>query len=126
MSYYEKLLKVTTHQAWKEWVLYFLEAVRQTAIWTTKKIIAIQDLISKTCAFVQTQAPLVYKKDLIELLFMQPYVRIANIVSHKLAERQTASKHLKILCDIGVLVEVKAGREKLFINKKFLDLLKEN
>ena len=70
-------------------------------------------------------APLVYKKELVELLFVQPYVRIANIVERNLAERQTASKHLKILCEIGVLVEVKAGREKLFINKKFLDLLKE-
>ena len=49
-SYYEKLLRVTTHQAWTEWILYFLEAIRQTAIWTTKKIIAIQDLISESCA----------------------------------------------------------------------------
>lgn len=124
-NYYEKLLGVTTHQAWIDWILYFLEAVRQTAIWTTKKIISIQDLISETCALVQAKAPLVYKKDLIELLFVQPYVRITNIVEHNLAERQTASKHLKILCNIGFLVEVKAGREKLFINKKFLDLLKE-
>lgn len=124
-SYYEKLLRVTTHQDWIEWVLYFLEAVRETAIWTTKKIIAIHDLISSTCAHVQINAPQIYKKELIELLFKQPYIRIANIVDHDLAERQTASKHLKILCEIGVLLEVKAGREKLFINKKFLDLLKE-
>lgn len=124
-SYYEKLLGVTIRQAWIEWILYFLEAIRQTAQWTTKKIIAIQDLISNTCAFVLAEAPLIYKKDLIELLFVQPYIRITNIVEHNLAERQTASKHLKALCDIGVLVEVKAGREKLFINKKFLDLLKE-
>jgi hypothetical protein len=46
-------------------------------------------------------------------------------VDHNLAERQTASKHLKILCDIDVLVEFKAGREKLFINRKFIELLKE-
>jgi Fic family protein len=96
-NYYEKFLGVTTHHAWIDWILYFLEAVRQTSIWTTKKIIAIQDLISETCAFVQSKAPLVYKKELIELLFVQPYVRIANIVEHNLAERQTASKHLKIL-----------------------------
>lgn len=124
--YYEKLSRVTTHQTWIEWILYFLEAVRQTAIWTTKKIIAIKDLISDTCAFVQSKAPFVYKKELVELLFIQPYVRISYIVAHGLAERQTASKHLKVLCEIGVLVEVKAGREKLFINKAFLDLLKEN
>lgn len=124
-TYYENLLRVTTHQAWEEWVLYFLNAIQETAAWTTKKILSIQNLISHTCTFVQTHAPLVYKKELIELLFMQPYVRIGNIVEHNIVSRFTASKHLKILCDIGVLVEFKLGREKLFINKKFLDLLKE-
>jgi len=125
-DYYEKLLKVTTHQEWIGWILYFLEGIRQTAQWTTKKIITIQDLINHTCDFVQIKAPLVYKKELIELLFVQPYVRISNIVDSQLAERQTASKHLKILCKIGILEEIKAGREKLFINKNFLNLLKDN
>lgn len=106
-------------------MLYFLEAVRETARWTTKKIIAIQDLIVETCAFVQDKAALVYNKDLIELLFVQPYVRISNLVERNIIGRFTASKHLKILCDIGVLLEIKVGREKLFINKRFLDLLKE-
>ncbi len=124
-SYYSNLLRVTTHQAWNEWILYFLEAVRETAQWTTKKIIAIQELIADTCVFVQNKAPLVYNKDLIELLFVQPYVRIGNLVEHNFVGRFTASKHLKILCEIGVLVEIKIGREKLFINKKFLDMLQE-
>jgi len=124
-SYYSNLLQVTTDQKWTPWVLYFLEAVCETAAWTTKKIIAIQDLINETCTYIQNKAPIVYNKDLVELLFVQPYVRIENLVEHRLMGRFTASKHLKILCDIGVLVEMKMGREKLFINKKFLDLLKE-
>lgn len=124
-NYYENLLGVTTQQAWSTWILYFLESVRETAKWTTKKIIAIQDLINETCAFIQEKAPFIYKKDLVELLFVQPYIRIENIVEHKLAGRQTASKHLKMLCDLEVLIEVKSGRDKLFINKKFLDLLKQ-
>jgi len=124
-EYYTRLLQVTTNQAWYEWILFFLEGVRETARWTTKKIIAIQDLINETCTYIQSTASLVYNKDLIELLFVQPYVRISNIVENHFMGRFTASKHLKILCEIGVLVELKIGREKLFINKKFLDLLKE-
>lgn len=124
-QYYEKLLKVTQDSAWIEWILYFLEAIKQTASWTTKKIISIHELISETCAFVLEKAPQIYKKELVELLFIQPYVRITNLTEHNLGERQTASKHLKILCSIGVLEEVTAGREKLFINKRFLNLLKE-
>lgn len=123
-SYYSNLLRVTTHHAWIDWVLYFLEAVSITAEWTTSKIISIHNLIKETCEFIQNQAPLVYNKDLVELLFVQPYVRIDTLVKQELMGRFTASKHLKILCKIGVLEEVKVGREKLFINRKFLDLLK--
>lgn len=125
-AYYSNLLKVTTHEAWSDWVLYFLEGVRETAKWTTNKIISIQNLITDTCKFVSQHAPLVYNKDLIELLFIQPYVRISNLVEHNHIGRFTASKHLKILCDIGVLEEIKIGREKIFINQKFLNLLKKN
>lgn len=123
--YYSNLLRVTTHQAWSDWVLFFLEAVRETAQWTTKKILAIKDLIADTCASVQEKAPQVYNKDLIELLFVQPYVRISNLIAHAHIGRDTASKYLKVLCDIGALNEIKVGRDKLFINQKFLNLLKE-
>ena len=39
------------------------------------------------------------------------------------AHRETASKHLQTLVDIGVLEERKAGREKLFVHSRFLRLL---
>jgi len=37
-----------------------------------------------------------------------------------IAKRQTASVYLKALCDVGVLREVKAGREKLFIHPNLI------
>ena len=40
-----------------------------------------------------------------------------------IAHRETASKYLKMLVDIGVLEELKVGREKLFVHPKFLRLL---
>lgn len=124
-NYYLNLLRVSTHQAWNEWVLYILEAIKETAKWTTNKIILIQELIVNTCAYIQSKSPQIYNKDLVELLFIQPYVRIHNLVENLSIGRFTASKHLKILCEIGVLEEIKVGRDKIFINKKFLDLLKE-
>jgi hypothetical protein len=38
--------------------------------------------------------------------------------------RDTASKHLKALAQVGFLEEMKRGKEKLFINHQFLTLLK--
>lgn len=125
-EYYEKLLNITLHEDWQEWIMFFLAAVTETARWTTNKIISIQKLIEETCDFIKKEAPNVYSKELVELLFNQPYVRISNLIENKIAKRDAASKYLKILCQIGFLTEIKRGRDKLFINYQFLNLLKHN
>jgi Fic family protein len=124
-EYYKKLLQVTTDGAWEEWVLYFLDAIFETSKWTMSKIFAIQELMEESSLLIKTKAASIYSKELIELLFSQPYVRIQNLVNSGDVGRFTASKRLKILCDIGFLEEIKRGREKLFINHKFLNLLKK-
>jgi Fic family protein len=123
-QYYKKLLKVSTDDAWSEWILYFLEAIRETSKWTMKRIFVIQELIENSCALIRSKLPSIYSKELVELLFTQPYIRIQNLVEMNLVGRDTASKYLKALCAIGFLVEEKRGRDKLFINHKFLKLLK--
>ena len=67
-----------------------------------------------------------YSRELIELIFVQPYCRIQNLVDAGIAQRQTASAYLKTLCDVGVLQEVKAGRDKVFVHPKFVDLLRSD
>lgn len=125
-EYYRKLLQVTTHGAWVEWVLYFLDGVFETSKWTMAKIFAIQELMEESSSLIKSKASAIYSKELIELLFTQPYVRIQNLIDSSDISRFTASKRLKILCDIGFLEEEKRGREKLFINHQFLSLLKKN
>lgn len=122
-DYYRLLLNVTTEAAWEEWVLFMLSAVLETARWTTAKIAAIRDLLDQTAETVRREAPKVYSRELAELIFVQPYCRINNLVEAKIAQRQSASVYLKKLAAIGVLEERKIGREKLFINPAFLKLL---
>lgn len=122
-DYYNLLLGVTREQAWEPWVVYMLMAVQETATWTMEKIHAIRSLMQETTTFVQTQRPKIYSRELVELTFVQPYCRIQNLVDAGVAKRQTASVYLKALCDLGVLKEVKVGREKLFIHPKYLRLL---
>ena len=45
---------------------------------------------------------------------------------NKIAKRQTASNYLVKLVELGVLQEVDAGREKLFLHQHLIDLLVEN
>lgn len=122
-EYYRLLLEVTTEQAWEPWILYMLNAVDEMAIWTRSKIWAIKHLMADTVRHVQVALPKVYKRELVELLFVQPYVRIDDLVKVGLGTRKTASLHLNQLIEAGVLRSEKDGREKLFINIRFFDLL---
>ncbi len=122
-EYYRLLNAVTHNQSWQEWILYMLDGVEQTCIWTTDKIKAIRELMQHTSQYMQKQLPKTYSWELLEVLFKQPYCRINNLVAARVAKRQTASVYLKQLCDIGVLREVKSGRETLFVHPKYIELL---
>lgn len=122
-DYYRMLLEVTTKGEWSPWILFMLNGVEQTCVWTTEKIKAIRELMQHTSQYVQSHAPKIYTWELVEALFRQPYCRIGNLVDIGVAKRQTASVYLKQLCDIGVLREIKSGRETLFVHPKYIELL---
>lgn len=122
-DYYRLLRKVTSHNAWEEWVLYMLRGVEETAYWTTAKIGAIRKLTSLTAEHMKAKASKIYSLELVHLIFEMPYCRIQNLVEAKICERQAASRYLKQLVEIGVLEERAAGREKVFLHPKLLALL---
>ena len=125
-DYYRHLLDVTRSDKWEAWIIYLLKGVEETAIWTREKIDAIRNLLNHTNSYVQNKLPAIYSRELVELFFNQPYCRIANLVECGLAKRQTASVYLKQLAEIGILQEIKLGREKLFIHPRLVKLLKQD
>ena len=123
--YYRYLLGVTTRQDWEAWILFILEAVRTTADWTTAKFRAIRKLLDETGAALRQRMPGIYSRELTELIFVYPYCRIGDVVRAGIARRQTAAVYLKALVAEGLLEEVRAGRENLYINLPLLELLAE-
>jgi Fic family protein len=124
-DYYAGLRRVTEHNAWEEWILYMLEAIAATARQTRDKIFRIRDVMNAAQELARTKAPKIYSKDLIELLFEQPYCKIRFLEQRGLAKRQTASVYLKTLEEIGLLQSQKVGREVYFMNMPLLAILKE-
>lgn len=122
-EYYSRIRDVSESGKWEAWILFMLKAVEETAVWTSEKIKAIKNLLAHTCDFVSRKQPNIYSRELVEMIFIQPYCRINNLVDAKIAQRQTASSYLKELANIDVLKEIKIGREKLFLHPKFLKLL---
>lgn len=125
-DYYSLLLEVTAKQQWEPWILYILKAVENTAQWTTAKIAAVRELQEVTTQYLRTALPKIYSHELVQLIFEQPYCRIGDLVERNIAKRQTASAYLKQLCKIGVLNEIQAGKEKLFVHPKLVRLMTQD
>ncbi len=122
-DYYRLLLAVTRDEAWEEWILYILRGVEDTARWTVDKIAAVRKLSAETAAHVRQELPKIYSRELVDVIFEQPYCRISHLVERGIAGRQAASRYLKALAGIGVLEEQAAGRDKLFVHPRLLGLL---
>ncbi|MGL4608792.1 MAG: Fic family protein [Trueperaceae bacterium] len=122
-DYYEGLRRVTEEGAWEEWVLYILKAVEKTALQTSEKITAIRRLMEVTGAKIKMELPKVYRKELVELLFRQPYCKIKFLELEGIAARQTAASYLKQLEQISILRSMKRGTELYYLNVPFFELL---
>lgn len=122
-KYYEFLLNVTTQGNWQDWILFMLQAVKNTSEWTIAKINSIRQLQEHTIEYIKTHAEKIYSRELVDVIFEQPYSRISNLVDKGVAKRQAASTYLKKLVEIGVLEEINVGKEKLFLHPKLLALL---
>lgn len=125
-DYYRLLLEVTHKQAWEPWLVFMLTAVEETARWTTDKIVAIRALSDVAAAYVREKLPKIYSRELVDVIFEQPYCRISNLVDKRIAQRQAAARYLKSLVNIGVLREIQVGKEKLFIHPKLMQLLAQD
>lgn len=124
-QYYTKLRAVTEKQDWEGWILFMLKGVEETAIYTLKKINTINLLMDKTIAIAKEKLPSrVYSKELIELLFEQPYCKVKFLVDKGIAKRQTAAEYLQELEKIGILKSEKVRVENLFLNVGLFDILK--
>lgn len=123
-DYYILLRSVTEKDEWEPWILYMLDAVEQTALFTKTRITDIRNLLEKNLLFAKKKLPArVFSKELIELIFRQPYTKGEFLVSASIAERQTAAEYLKELEKIGILHRQKIGRENLYLNVQLYKLL---
>lgn len=122
-DYYRLLRAVTADGAWIEWILYMLDIVRESAASTTRKIGAIRARQDDIAERARAATPGGRDARFLAVLFEQPYSRISTVADRCDVSRQTASSWLHALVGAGLLRDVKAGRELLFVNQDLLDVL---
>jgi Fic family protein len=109
--------------AWEDWIIFVLRGIKQTAEQTRSCIIQIQHLMQKTAQLIKEELPKIYSKELVEVIFQQPYCKIRFLEEARIAKRQTASLYLKELERIGVLKSTKIGQEVYYVNSALYKIL---
>jgi Fic family protein len=124
-DYYRLLQEVRTTSNWEEWVLFILKAIEMTSLDTLNLVKKIKQVMDKTIDEVKDKLPKIYSKELIEVLYHQPYTKIKFLEEYDIAKRQTASEYLHELEKLGIMKSRKIGKETLFLNVKLYNLFKE-
>ncbi|MET9203215.1 Fic/DOC family N-terminal domain-containing protein [Gordonia sp. NPDC003585] len=122
-DYYRLLLAVTAEEAWEEWLLYMLRGVELSSESTLRKIAAIRELEDTYAQRAREFTRGSVDVELMAVLFEQPYCRISTVIERCGVSRPTATKWLNALAEAGLLEDVRAGRDRLFINRELLDIL---
>ena len=58
--------------------------------------------MDETVRYAKAVQPKIYSRELVELIFTQPYCRIGDLVENGIASRNIAAKYLKELAAAGV------------------------
>jgi len=124
-AYYRLLQEVRTNNKWEDWILYILKGVEITAQATINQVAEMNTLFEQTKEKTRQELPKIYSKELIELLFEQPYSKSEYLENRLSISRITAAKYLKALERIGILQSKKVWKETLYINTALFELLKK-
>jgi len=124
-DYYRLLQEVRTEGKWEEWILYMLDGIEKTSKETMELIGDISLMMKETKQTIREELPKIYSKDLIEIIFSHPYTKIEFLVEELGLHRETASKYLKELEKLGILKNIKIGRNKYFVNINLFNRLRK-
>jgi Fic family protein len=91
-----------------------------------KKIYEIQKLKEELIPLIKNTLKDSYNRDLVELIFSHPYVKIKALEQNGIAKRQTASAYLQKLAKANILRPIKVGKEYYYINHRLMKIISEN
>jgi hypothetical protein len=122
---YNLLLRdVMINLSFEKWMAFIIQKLEEAVVLlleTTKLYVQLRkkfkDQLEKYTDYILPS------DELLEVLFYKPYVKPKMICEAIGCHRQTAYTYLDHLVKMGLLLEKSSGREKLYLNKEFADLL---
>lgn len=123
--YYQHLNQVRLDDKYiKDYLLYFINGVYETSVFTIDFIEHFSMKMKEAHELVQKNSPKIYTHELVNYLFYDFYTKNEYLRERLEISRNTASKYLKELVRLGLLVEEKIGKQILYKNTFLYDLMK--
>jgi Fic family protein len=122
-DYYRLLREVTENKNWEGWIKFVLQGIGETAEITLKKINAILELQQQTESKIKDALKSSYSRELADLLFSYPYIKIKVLEEHGIAKRQTAATYLRKLAEKGILTPLPIWKETYYVNQELMKIL---
>ncbi|MCU0680627.1 MAG: Fic family protein, partial [Planctomycetes bacterium] len=122
-EYYQLLRDVTTKNNWHQYIAFMLQGFYLQAKETKETLKEVNEYRYELKQRIKTDFSKIYSADLLEVLFSFPVITPTKLASEMEIHYTTASRHLSILSDAGILHSLKTGRNHLFINRKLVSIL---
>jgi Fic family protein len=124
-DYYTGLRLVTEKGDWQTWILYMLDMVESTAFKGRQQIARIEKLMTEMGEDIQSKVRAkIYSKNLMEVLFKLPYTKRSFLIVAGIGNLKTVGLYLNELEKAGFLKSEFVGKEKLYLNKALMNILK--
>ena len=126
-EYYRLLQAIRDHEDnaedWRNWVMFILKGIEETAKETIRLVIAIRELMQEFKLKLRPLFGRQYRHELLNHLFFHPYTKIEYMQKAMMVSRNTAIKYLNLLIDSGFMKKVRIGKANYYINTPLVDLL---
>lgn len=122
--YYKNLRAVTEKNDWQGWICYMLDMIETTAKKDQQRILHFEKLMGTMGNEIQEKLPKVYSMDLVQTIFRLPYTKRQFLEKAGLGNLKTVGNYLKQLEEQDFLISEQVGKEKLYLNYKLLEILK--
>ena len=125
-DYYFTMMGVSQRGNWKDWILYMLRAVENTANITFHKINDIVHTKDSILDYIKKdERKFRSPEDLIEFLFTQPFTKVKHLVDSKIYAENTAREYLNRLCEMQVLEKKEIAGHHYYLNLELYRILSE-
>ena len=122
-DYYRNLQNVSQKGRWRNWIVFMLKAVEETANLTYQKINDIVSVKDAILEAVAGETDIRRPEALVNAIFTQPCTRVKHLTGKKIYAENTARSYLNRLTEMGVLEKKTIHGHHYYLNLELYRIL---